>query len=62
MLFAVMVLAREVEAKNFVLLYRAPGKKGASGATSYLPSKGGSAYEAFTFGVGGSRTDGGDGS
>jgi hypothetical protein len=36
-----MLLAEEVEAKNFVLTYRAPGIEEASGATAYPPRKGG---------------------
>ena len=42
LLFSVMFLAEEVEAKNFVLIYGAPGMEEASGATTYPPRKGGS--------------------
>jgi hypothetical protein len=36
-----MFLAEEVEAKNFVPTYGAPGVEEASGATGYVPRKGG---------------------
>jgi hypothetical protein len=39
LLFSAMFLAEEVEAKNFVLIYGAPGVEEASGATAYLPTK-----------------------
>jgi hypothetical protein len=41
LLFSVIFLAEEVEAKNFVLIYWAPGMEEASGATAYPPRKGG---------------------
>ena len=41
LLFSAMFLAEEVEAKNLVLIYGAPGVEEASGATGYLPRKGG---------------------
>ncbi len=49
LLFSVMLLAEEVEAENFVLIYGAPRVEGASGATAYLLRQGGN----HTFGSGG---------